>query len=278
MLTLWTVLLARAGGRWDFGVGTPHAGRSRPELHDLAGLFINVVVVRARLHPELTFAEALARVAHACREGFARHAAPFEAVVDAVDAPRDPSRTALFQALFTVAGDGVVGQSPRERDLELLGQAWQVARTDLALTLWPSSDGRYGGAIEYATELFDEAGATALARDLRALAVWFAADPDTPVGAEKSEPEPEPEPEEPGHEEIVLGFIRELLKTDEIGPEDDVMTRGGNSLMAARLLWNVQNVFGVEVSMRAFFDLPTAAGLAREIERLVREQLAGEVT
>ena len=56
------------------------------------------------------------------------------------------------------------------------------------------------------------------------------------------------------------------------------MTRGGNSLMAARLLWNVQNVFGVEVSMRAFFDLPTAAGLAREIERLVREQLAGEVT
>ena len=269
LLTLWTVLLARAGGQWDFGVGTPHAGRSRPELHDLAGLFINVVVVRARLHPELTFAEALARVAHACRDGFARHAAPFEAVVDAVDAPRDPSRTPLYQALFTVAGDGLVGQSPRERDLELLGQAWQVARTDLAVNLWPDSGGGYGGAIEYATRLFDEAAAAALARDLRALAVRFAADPETPIGAAD-------EPERPGHEAVVLGFIRELLKTDEVGPEDDVMVCGGNSLMAARLLWNIQNAFGVEVSMRAFFDEPTAAGLAREVERLVREQLAGE--
>ncbi len=54
------------------------------------------------------------------------------------------------------------------------------------------------------------------------------------------------------------------------------MVCGGNSLMAARLLWNIQNAFGVEVSMRAFFDEPTAAGLAREVERLVREQLAGE--
>lgn len=269
LLTLWTVLLARAGGQWDFGVGTPHAGRSRPELHDLAGLFINVVVIRARLHPELTFAQALARVAHACREGFARHAAPFEAVVDAVDAPRDPSRTALYQALFTMAGDGLVGQSPRERDLELLGQAWQVARTDLAVNLWPHCGGGYGGAIEYATQLFDEAAATALARDLRALAVRFAADPDTPVGADD-------EPRRPGHEAVVLGFIRELLKTHEVGPDDDVMARGGNSLMAARLLWNIHNAFGVEVSMRAFFDQPTAAALAREVERLVREQLAAQ--
>ncbi|HTI24833.1 MAG TPA: amino acid adenylation domain-containing protein, partial [Kutzneria sp.] len=59
-LTLWTIALARAAGSWDFGVGSPHAGRTRPELHDLVGLFIDVVVIRARLTPELTFAEALA--------------------------------------------------------------------------------------------------------------------------------------------------------------------------------------------------------------------------
>ena len=189
--------------------------------------------------------------------------------MDAVGAPRDPSRTPLYQTVFTVAGDGLVGQSPRRRDLELLGQAWRVARTDVSLNLWPHSGGGYGGAIEYATQLFDEAAATALATDLRALAVRFAAAPGTPIGAED-------EPERPGHEAVILGFMRELLKTDEVGPDEDVMARGGNSLIAARLLWNIENAFGVEVSMRAFFDQPTVAGLAREVERLVREQLTAQ--
>jgi amino acid adenylation domain-containing protein len=262
-LTLWTILLARAGDRWDFGVGTPHAGRSRPEFHDLVGPLLNIVAIRAGLDPEMTFAEALARVGDVCREGFARHAVPLEAVIDAVAPPRDSSRTPLFQTIFTMAGDDTVGQRPRQRNLEILHQAWQVARTDLALTLWPFPDGRYGGAIEYATTLYPQSMATGLASRLRSLAERFAADPGLAVGA-PAEPSP--------HEATILGFVRDLLKHDEIGLDDDIMDRGGNSLMAARLLWNVQNAFGVDVSMRAFFDQPTAQGLAREVERLIRAE------
>lgn len=262
-LTLWTILLARTSGRWDFGVGTPHAGRSRPEFHDLVGLFINVVVIRAGLAPDITFAEALARVGEVCREGFARHAVPLQAVIEAVAPPRDLSRTPLFQTIFSMAGDDIAGQRPRPRDLELLDQGWRAARTDLALTLWPYPDGRHGGAIEYATTLYAQSMAAGLASRLRSLAERFAADPGLRVGA----------PEEPSpHEATILGFLRELLEQEDIGLDDDIMNRGGNSLMAARLLWNVQNAFGVEVSMRAFFDQPTAAALAREVERLIRAE------
>jgi amino acid adenylation domain-containing protein len=265
-LTLWTIALARAAGSWDFGVGSPHAGRTRPELHDLVGLFIDVVVIRARLTPELTFAEALAEVENACREGFARHAAPFEAVVDAVSTGRDLSRTPLYQAYFTLAGDDLVGQQRHERDSELLGEAWTVARTDLSLTVWPTADGRYGGALEYASALYDKATATSLATELRALAERFAEDPDLEVGAvltEKRSP----------LQEAALQFIRELLKREDIELDDDVLAKGGTSLLVARLLWRVQTTFDVDVSMRSFFDQPTAAGLAAEIERLMQAEL-----
>ncbi|WP_345709574.1 condensation domain-containing protein [Kitasatospora paranensis] len=93
LLTLWTVTLARAAGQWDFGVGSPHAGRTRPELHGLVGLFLNTVVLRPGLTPDLSFEDALALVEHTCREAFARHAVPFEAVADAVAPTRDASRT-----------------------------------------------------------------------------------------------------------------------------------------------------------------------------------------
>ena len=41
-LTLWSVLSPGSAASWDFGVGSPHSGRYRPELHDLVGLFIDV--------------------------------------------------------------------------------------------------------------------------------------------------------------------------------------------------------------------------------------------
>ncbi|MGV9943195.1 amino acid adenylation domain-containing protein [Streptomyces sp. NPDC003401] len=293
LLTLWTVALARAADQWDFGVGSPHAGRTRPELHDLVGLFLNTVVLRSTLTPELTFTEAVSVVERTCREAFARHTVPFEAVADAVAPARELSRTALFQTLFALTGDETVGQVPRDRDLELLGRAWSVSRTDLALTLWPCADGRYGGVLEYASALYGEEVAAGLAGSLRALAERFAADPGTAIGAPDpladvrrgvpgtvspgpdDEAAPRPDDDTAARLDSVLGHVRDLLAQPDVGPDDDFMARGGTSLLAARLLWNIQTAFGAEVSMRVFFDLPTARALAREIGEQLRPSPAG---
>ncbi|HKT05851.1 MAG TPA: condensation domain-containing protein, partial [Rugosimonospora sp.] len=269
-LTLWTVALARAGTHWDFGVGTPHAGRSRPELHDVVGLFMDVVVIRAGLAPEMSFRQALAAVDRACRDGFA-HAAPFEAVVAAAGQPRDLSRTPLFQTLFTLVGDDLVGQRRRARDLALLADAWLVARTDLALTMWPDPEGGYLGALEYASALYDKEIAMHLAAQLGTLAEQCAAEPDRALGAVAG---PDDAPGLSPQQETILALVRGLLGREDLGFDDDVMAHGGNSLLAARLLWNVEDTFGVEVSMLAFFDRPTAAGLAEEVERLIRDRSA----
>jgi len=266
-LTLWSVLVARLSGQWDFGVGSPYSWRHRPELHDLIGLFIDTVVVRPRLAPMLSFADALAGIEQDSRDAVTVHAMPFDAVANAVDVPRDAARTPLYQTFFTMSGDELIGQRRRKRDLDLLGEAWRVARTSVSLTLWPNADGGYGGAIEYASAHFDEDTATDLAARLWVLAERFAADPDLAIGTPGLEQALSP------HQEVLLGYVRDLLKQPDIGVDEDIMARGGNSLLAARLLWQVQTTFDVEVSMRAFFDRPTASGLADEVERLIRTEV-----
>ncbi|WP_051090542.1 non-ribosomal peptide synthetase [Micromonospora sp. CNB394] len=261
LLTVWTVLLSRLSGQWDFGVGTPHAGRSRPDLHTIVGPFINTLVIRSRLAPEMTFSQALAQVSRVCRDGFSRHRLPFEQVLEAAAPVRDTSRTPLFQSFFTVIGEGDVGLPLSDRDLDLFARVWSVARTDVALTVWPGQDGSYGGFLEYASALFDPEAGADLARRLATLTARLAADPTTAIGADGlDEPTLAVMPEQ-----AVLDHVRELLGQPGIGPFDDVIEAGGTSLIVSRLLWYVQETFDVEVPMRAFFDRPTAADLARAV-------------
>ncbi|MGZ3458320.1 MAG: condensation domain-containing protein, partial [Archangium sp.] len=62
LLAAWQVLLHRYCGQDDLAVGSPSAGRRFLETEGLIGFFINTLVLRARLSPQLTFRELLARV------------------------------------------------------------------------------------------------------------------------------------------------------------------------------------------------------------------------
>ncbi|WP_422769358.1 amino acid adenylation domain-containing protein [Plantactinospora sp. WMMC1484] len=181
-LTLWTVVLGRAAGAWDFGVGISHAGRSRPESHHLVGPLINTVVVRSRLDPHQSFGQALERVAWVCREAFAHDAVPFESVVDAVEGRRDRSRTPLFQTLFALVDEELVGPPPRPEEIEFAREAWSVTRTDLDLTLWSRRDGTVTALLTHASPLYDQATAETLLKQFATLAGSFAEDPDGLLG------------------------------------------------------------------------------------------------
>jgi acyl carrier protein len=75
-------------------------------------------------------------------------------------------------------------------------------------------------------------------------------------------------------EAAVLGIVRELLKNDAIGPDDDFFLAGGHSLLGTQLVIRARKVFGVKIALRDLFETGTAARLAVRIEELVMEEIS----
>lgn len=71
-------------------------------------------------------------------------------------------------------------------------------------------------------------------------------------------------------EETVTLVWQEILGVDHVGLHDDFFTLGGESLAALQILNRVQDMFGMEVSLKKFFEHPTVAGLSAQI-RLEQE-------
>ncbi len=78
-------------------------------------------------------------------------------------------------------------------------------------------------------------------------------------------------------EEIVSGIWAEVLRVERVGITDNFFELGGHSLLAMQLVSRVQNILGVEISLRSLFTNPTVAAMATEIEQLKRSREATPV-
>ncbi|MCA9537841.1 MAG: amino acid adenylation domain-containing protein, partial [Myxococcales bacterium] len=161
-----SVVLSRHSGQDDIVIGSPIANRNRAELEGLVGFFVNTLAPRVDLSGELTVAELLARVRKTTLDAYAHQDAPFERVVDALGAPRDTSRTPLFQVMLVLQNApldppdfGAVTIKPFESEST-------VAKFDLTLSLTQTAEGMTGG-LEYCAALFERTTIERLAEHLR---------------------------------------------------------------------------------------------------------------
>ncbi|MFE9675351.1 amino acid adenylation domain-containing protein [Streptomyces sp. NPDC006259] len=187
--TLFMVLLSafyeqihRASGARDLVVGTLTSGRDRPELADVVGMFVNTVCLRAAVEPGMRFREVLAETRRGVQEALTHQDVPFERVVEELRPVRDPGHTLLFQLLFTFGS--TPSRAPELPGLRTAIETYQTgtAKFDVALALDDDGQGGLGGRLEYDLDLFDAAGAEALAQDYLRLLASVAADPGHPVG------------------------------------------------------------------------------------------------
>ncbi|RKI15449.1 amino acid adenylation domain-containing protein, partial [Corallococcus praedator] len=72
-------------------------------------------------------------------------------------------------------------------------------------------------------------------------------------------------------EERVAALWRERLALEFVGRDDNFLEIGGNSLMAAQLLNQLRDTFGVQVPLAALFEAPTVAGIAARIEPMMQQ-------
>ncbi len=177
VMAAYQALLSRYSGQTDFAVGTPVAGRNRPEVEPLVGCFVNTLVLRGDLSGDPTFLELVRRTRTRAIAAFAHQEAPFEKLVDALHLPRELSHTPLVQAMLVL--HNTPNPEVRLSGLTLSGMELHNGATklDLTLELREGKDGLQGG-LEFNTDLFDRRTAEQLARHLVRLLESVAGDPE----------------------------------------------------------------------------------------------------
>ncbi|HEY0022717.1 MAG TPA: non-ribosomal peptide synthase/polyketide synthase [Longimicrobium sp.] len=175
----WAVVLSRLSGQDDVVIGTPTAGRGRPETEGLIGCFVNTLALRLELSGAPTVAELLGRVKERALAAQHHQDIPFEQVVELVDPVRSVSYHPLFQVVIAwqnmARGEGNALSLPGVEAGVAEESAHVDAKTDLWLGLWEADD-RILGRVKYSTALFDRATVERHLGYLRRVLEAFAAD------------------------------------------------------------------------------------------------------
>jgi amino acid adenylation domain-containing protein len=187
LLAAFNVVLARQSGQDDVCVGVPVAGRVRPEVEDLIGLFVNTLVFRTRLDGAPSFRELLGRVRETALGAYAHQDIPFEKLVEELQPPRDLGRTPLFQVLFNMMNFGAAATVDlpglHVEPASLSTRAWEVqSKFDLTLYARDDASGLTLTAVYNADLFVDERMSDVLDQFVQLLTA-VAADPDVDVGA-----------------------------------------------------------------------------------------------
>ena len=172
----FVTLLYRYTGEKDIVVGTPIAGRNRPEIEGIIGLFVNTLVLRTDLSDNPSFEQLLMRVREVSLQAYSHQDLPFEKLVDALHPQRSLSHLPLFQVMFDIQNAPIASLDLPDLSISSFPVETGTAKFDLALSIENTSSGLIA-EWEYNTDLFDDSTIAQMARNFHTLLIGIVANP-----------------------------------------------------------------------------------------------------
>ena len=160
LLAAFQALVHRHTGATDFALGSPVAGRGRPETAGVIGLFVDTVVLRSDVAGDPSFLDLLKRARGRTASALAHQALPFDRLVQELAPRRDGSVPPLFQVMLALQNAPLGPLALPGVSMEPVELDSGSAKFDLAASFRPVAEG-LESTWAFATELFD---ATTIAR------------------------------------------------------------------------------------------------------------------
>jgi amino acid adenylation domain-containing protein len=166
LLTAWGIVLSRLSRQEQVVIGAPSANRTRAEVEDLIGFFVNMLPLLVDCTGNPSVSRLLERVKTQALAAQQHQDLPFEQIVELVNPPRSLAHTPIFQASFAWQDDKLASFELAGLDARSTAPPYTIAKFDVALSL-AQLDDRIVGGIEYATSLFDRGTVERFATYLR---------------------------------------------------------------------------------------------------------------
>ena len=182
LLAAFQILLARHSGQKDIVVGTPVANRTRSELEDLIGFFVNPLPLRTDLSGNPTFRELLRRVREVALDAYAHQDLPFERLVQELKLERVQNRNPVFQVMFALQNAPRSSFKLPGLTLRSLPRKGGTSKFDLTLSAREDSSG-LRIRLEYSTELFESDTIRRMLGQYHTLLQGIVAEPDRHISA-----------------------------------------------------------------------------------------------
>ena len=154
LLAAYYLLLNRYSGQDDVIVGSPVSGRTQEQFASVYGYFVNPLPLHVNLSGEPTVEQLVSRVRETVLGGLDNQEYPFVLLVEQLGLQHDPSRSAVFQAMFILLTHNV-STDKYGYTLDYIDLPEEEGQFDLTLSAYESAaDGQFHCVFKYNTDLF----------------------------------------------------------------------------------------------------------------------------
>ncbi|MCB2407698.1 non-ribosomal peptide synthetase, partial [Hymenobacter lucidus] len=184
LLAAVNALLYRYTSQEDIIIGTPIAGREHADLENQIGFYLNTLALRSRFSGNDSFRNLLAQTRQITLDAYEHQAYPFDELIEALQLPRNMSRSALFDVMLILQNTELHTAAARPDDVKIsayAGGEHQFSKFDLIFNFTEVGEALEVG-IEYNPDILEAPLVTQLGDHLVQLLDAVLQSPDQPIG------------------------------------------------------------------------------------------------